>query len=121
MTANGFMQLALDVVALVAVTKPLGVYMPRVFAGERTFLTPALAPLERLLYRLARVDPDEEQTWTVYTGAMLLFSLVSMLLLYGIERLQQVLPWNPQHFPAVHAAPAFHTSASFTTNTHCEN
>ena len=122
MTANGFLQLALFVAALLAVTKPLGVYMARVFAGERTFLSPALAPLERLLYRLARVDPEQEQTWTVYTGSMLLFSLVSMLLLYGLERLQGVLPlWNPQRFPAVPAGLAFNTAASFTTNTNWQN
>jgi K+-transporting ATPase ATPase A chain len=122
MTVNGFLQLALFVAALLAVTKPLGVYMARVFAGERTFLSPVLAPLERLLYRLARVDPEQEQAWTVYTGSMLLFSLVSMLLLYALERLQGVLPlWNPQRFPAVPAGLAFNTAASFTTNTNWQN
>jgi K+-transporting ATPase ATPase A chain len=122
MTVNGFLQLALFVAALLAVTKPLGVYMARVFAGERTFLSPVLAPLERLLYRLARVDPEQEQAWTVYTGSLLLFSLVSMLLLYALERLQGVLPlWNPQRFPAVPAGLAFNTAASFTTNTNWQN
>jgi K+-transporting ATPase ATPase A chain len=121
MTLNGLLQLALYLVLLVAVTKPLGVYMTRVFAGERTFLTPVLSPLERLLYRLARVDPAEEQAWTVYTGSMLLFSLVSMLLLYAIERLQGVLPFNPQHFPGVPAELAWNTAASFTTNTNWQN
>jgi K+-transporting ATPase ATPase A chain len=122
MTVNGFLQLALFVAALLAITKPLGVYMARVFAGERTFLSPALAPLERLLYRLARVDPEQEQTWTVYTGSMLLFSLMSMLLLYALERLQGVLPlWNPQRFPAVPAGLAWNTAASFTTNTNWQN
>jgi K+-transporting ATPase ATPase A chain len=122
MTVNGFLELALYVLALLAVTKPLGIYLARVFAGERTLLTPVLAPLERLLYRLARVDPGEEQSWTGYTGAMLLFSLVSMLLLYALERLQGMLPlWNPQHFPAVPAALAWNTAASFTTNTNWQN
>jgi K+-transporting ATPase ATPase A chain len=121
MTLNGLLQLALYLVLLVAVTKPLGLYMTRVFAGERTFLTPVLSPLERLLYRLARVDPAEEQAWTVYTGSMLLFSLVSMLLLYAIERLQGVLPFNPQHFPGVPAELAWNTAASFTTNTNWQN
>jgi K+-transporting ATPase ATPase A chain len=122
MTVNGWLQLALYLALLLAVTKPLGVHMARVFAGERTFLTPVLSPLERLLYRLARVDPAEEQTWTVYTGAMLLFSLVSMLLLYALERLQGALPlWNPQRFPGVPPALAWNTAASFTTNTNWQN
>src|SRR5262249_12909962 len=101
MTGNGWLQIALYVVALLAVTKPLGVYMARVFAGEKTFLDRPLRPLERLTYRLCRIDPAVEQPWTTYTAAMLVFSLVGMLVLYGIERLQGLLPLNPQKFPAV--------------------
>src|SRR4051812_47425984 len=77
MTGNGWLQLALYLLALLAVTKPLGIYMARVFSGERTFLDRPLRPIERAIYRLCRVDPEEEQTWKTYTIAMLLFSLVS--------------------------------------------
>ncbi len=121
MTANGWLQIGLFFVVLLAVTKPLGVFMTRVFAGEKTFLDPVLRPLERLLYRLCGVDEKAEMDWKEYTVAMLLFSGVSMALLYGIERVQQWLPWNPQHFPAVPAALAFNTAASFTTNTNWQN
>ncbi|MDP9121328.1 MAG: potassium-transporting ATPase subunit KdpA [Acidobacteriota bacterium] len=117
MTSNGLIQLAIYVVALLAVTKPLGVYMARVFAGERTFLSTVLVPVERLLYRLCRVDPDEEQPWTAYTAAMLTFSAAGMLLLYAFLRLQGVLPWNPQGFPGVAPDLAWNVAASFTTNT----
>jgi potassium-transporting ATPase potassium-binding subunit len=121
MTTNGWLQIGLFFVVLLAVTKPLGVYMARVFAGEKTFLDPVLRPLERLLYRLCGVDEKTDMDWKEYTVAMLLFSAVSMLLLYAIERVQQWLPWNPQHFPAVPAALAFNTAASFTTNTNWQN
>src|SRR5271154_7312237 len=99
MTANGWLQIGLFFAALLAVTKPLGVFMTRVFSGEKTFLDPVLRPLERLLYRVTGVDEKQEMDWKEYTIAMLLFSCVSMLLLYAIERVQQLLPWNPQHFP----------------------
>jgi K+-transporting ATPase ATPase A chain len=121
MTANGWLQIGLFFVVLLAVTKPLGVYLARVFAGEKTFLDPLLRPLERLLYRICGVDQETEMDWKEYTVAMLLFSAVSMVLLYAIERVQQWLPWNPQHFPAVPAALAFNTAASFTTNTNWQN
>ena len=121
MTANGWLQIGLFFVVLLAVTKPLGVFMTRVFAGEKTFLDPVLRPLERLLYRVCGVDEKSEMDWKEYTVAMLLFSGVSMALLYGIERVQQWLPWNPQHFPAVPAALALNTAASFTTNTNWQN
>jgi potassium-transporting ATPase potassium-binding subunit len=121
MTGNGWLQIGLFFVALLVVTKPLGVYLARVFAGDRTFLDPVLRPLERLLYRICGVDEKTEMDWKEYTVAMLLFSAVSMVLLYAIERLQHWLPWNPQHFPAVPAALAFNTAASFTTNTNWQN
>ena len=121
MTANGWVQIGLLFVVLLAVTKPLGVYLARVFAGEKTFLDPVLRPLERLLYRICGVDENTEMDWKEYTVSMLLFSAVSMVLLYAIERVQQWLPWNPQHFPAVPAALAFNTAASFTTNTNWQN
>ncbi|HEV7672486.1 MAG TPA: potassium-transporting ATPase subunit KdpA [Thermoanaerobaculia bacterium] len=117
MTANGWLQLALFVLALLAVTKPLGVYMARLFAGERVWTSPLLGPLERAIYRICRVDPKQEQHWTAYTAAMLIFSVVAMLVLYAFERFQGFLPWNPQGFPGVPPALAWNTAASFTTNT----
>ncbi len=117
MTHNALFQVAIFLVALLAVTKPLGVYMARLFAGETTFLAPVLRPVERLIYRLCRIDPEEEQTWKTYTVAMLLFSLVSMLVLYLLERCQGLLPFNPQKFPGLAPDLAWNTAASFTTNT----
>ncbi len=101
MTANGWIQIALFLALILAITKPMGVFMARVFNRERTFLDPVLRPVERLLYRLTGVDENHEMRWTEYAVAMLLFSGVSMLLLYLIERVQQFLPWNPQKFGAV--------------------
>jgi K+-transporting ATPase ATPase A chain len=121
MTANGFLQLGIYLLALLAVTRPLGVYMARVFAGERTFAAAVLGPLERLIYRLCRIDPKEEQHWTAYTASMLVFSAAGMLLLYGFERLQAHLPWNPQRFAGVAPDLAWNTAASFTTNTNWQN
>jgi potassium-transporting ATPase potassium-binding subunit len=121
MTTNGLLQLAIYCLALLAVTRPLGVFMARIFAGERTFLHPALRPLERLIYRCCRIDENEEQHWTEYGAAMLLFSAASMLLLYAMERLQPYLPANPQRFPGVEPALAWNTAASFTTNTNWQN
>ncbi|HXQ26388.1 MAG TPA: potassium-transporting ATPase subunit KdpA [Candidatus Acidoferrales bacterium] len=123
MTANGWLQIGLFFVVLLAVTKPLGVFMARVFAGERTFLDPVLRPIERLVYRTTGIDEKSEMDWKEYTIAMLLFSFVSMLLLYLIERVQGLkwMPWNPQHFAGVEAHLAFNTAASFTTNTNWQN
>jgi K+-transporting ATPase ATPase A chain len=121
MTANGWLQIGLFFVVLLAVTKPLGVFMARVFAGEKTFLDPVLRPIEKLLYRVTGIDEKSEMDWKEYTIAMLLFSCVSMLVLYLIMRVQQWLPWNPQHFAAVPPALAFNTAASFTTNTNWQN
>jgi len=121
MTANGWFQIALFLALVLAVTKPLGVFMARVFNGERTFLDPVLRPVERLLYRLTGVDEGREMRWTEYAFAMLLFSVVSMVLLYVIERVQGLLPFNPQKLAAVAPALAFNTAASFTTNTNWQN
>src|SRR5574340_1204515 len=122
MTANGWLQIAVFFLLVLAVTKPLGVFMARVFNRERTFLDPVLRPLERLIYRVTGVDEDREMGWKEYAFAMLLFSCVSMLLLYLMERVQGHLPFNPQKFGAVSpAALAFNTAASFTTNTNWQN
>ena len=117
MTANGWFQIAFFLVAVLAITKPLGVFMVRVFNREKTFLDFALRPIERLIYRLTGVRENHEMRWTEYTGAMLLFSGVSMVLLYLIERTQKWLPFNPQKVPNVEPGLAFGTAASFTTNT----
>lgn len=124
MTANGWFQILLFFALVLAVTKPLGIFIARVFNRERTFLDPVLRPIERLIYRLTCVDENHEMRWTEYAIAMLLFSAVSMLVLYGIERLQGLhfMPFNPQKLSGVtpHAL-AFNTAASFTTNTNWQN
>jgi K+-transporting ATPase ATPase A chain len=118
MTANGWLQILIFFALVLAVTKPLGVYMARVFSGERTFFDPVARPVERLLYRVTGVDEKHEMRWTEYAFAMLLFSGVSMLLLYLMQRVQGYLPFNPQKFGAVTPVHvAFNTAASFTTNT----
>jgi K+-transporting ATPase ATPase A chain len=113
------LQVLLYVVILLLITKPLGVYLTKVFAGERTWLTPVLVPVERLIYRVSGVDEEHEQNWVGYVVAMLLFSLVGMLIVYILERTQQ---WhgsffNPQGFGNVEPQLAFNTAASFTSNT----
>jgi K+-transporting ATPase ATPase A chain len=117
MTTNGILQFLLFFVVLLLTTKPLGIFITKVFRNERTVLTPVLGPLERLIYRLCRINPEQEMRWTVYTGAMLMFSLVSMLVVYFIMRFQQFLPFNPAGMAAVPADLAFNTAASFSTNT----
>jgi potassium-transporting ATPase potassium-binding subunit len=123
MTANGWFQILLFFAVLLAVTKPLGVFMTRVFSKEKTFLDPALRPIERLIYRCCGIDESREMEWKEYAIAMLLFSVVSMLILYLIERVQglKFMPWNPQHFAGVGPDLAFNTAASFTTNTNWQN
>jgi len=121
MTTNGWLQILLYLAIIFAVTKPLGVFMARVFSRERTFLDPIAGPLERLLYRLTGVNESHEMRWTEYAVAMLMFSGVSMLVLYLIERVQQFLPFNPQKLAAVGTDLAFNTAASFTTNTNWQN
>jgi len=121
MTTNGWMQIVVFLAVLLAITKPLGAYMAKVFRHERTFLDPVVRPIERLLYRVTGVDEEHEMRWTEYAFSMLLFSGAAMLLLYLIERVQQFLPLNPQKFGAVAQALAFNTAASFTTNTNWQN
>ena len=117
MTSNGWLQIGLFLLAILAVTPLLGRYMTRVFNRERTWLDPVLRPLERIIYRSTGVDETREMRWTEYAVAVLLFSVVSMLVLYVMQRAQQWLPWNPQHFAAVPPALAFNTAAAFTSNT----
>src|SRR5438552_7983059 len=107
MTANGWLQISVYLLAILAVTPPLGRFMTRVFNRERTWLDPILRPIERLVYRLTGVDETREMRWTEYAVAMLLFSVVSMLTLYLMQRLQPWLPLNPQGFAAVPPGLAF--------------
>ena len=125
MTANGWLQILLFLVLILLVTKPMGVFMTHVFNREHTFLDPVLRPIERLIYKLTRVNAEREMRWTEYAVAMLLFSVVSMLVLYLIQRLQGVLPFNPQGLPGVDSAAftgsSFNTASSFTSNTNWQS
>jgi len=116
-SAFGLVQVGLYLLVLVALVRPLGRYMARVYEGERTWLSPLLSPLERLVYRVAGVDPRSEQDWKQYALAALLFNLVGLLVLYLLQRLQGVLPLNPQGFGAVAPDSAFNTAVSFASNT----
>jgi potassium-transporting ATPase potassium-binding subunit len=117
MTANGWLQFVLYFGVLVVLMRPLGLYIARVVEGQKTFLDPVLRPIERSFYKICGIHADNEMDWKQYGAAMLIFSLVSMLLTYLVERLQYFLPSNPQHLAGVAPALAFNTAASFTTNT----
>ena len=117
MTGQGLLQLALYVVVLVALVKPLGAYMAAVFRGERTFLSPLLGPVERLIYRISGVDPAHESDWTRYAFDALLVNLLGFIAVYALQRLQGVLPLNPQGLGAISPDSSFNTAVSFATNT----
>jgi potassium-transporting ATPase potassium-binding subunit len=117
MSFTGWLQVIVFFGAIIAVTKPLGVYMFRVFEGDAQPLPRTFGRFERLLYRLSGVDPKQEQTWKEYTFALLVFSALGVVVTYLFQRLQGVLPFNPQHFGAVEQGSAFNTAASFSTNT----
>lgn len=117
MTPNGILQITVYLAALLLLAKPLGAFMARVFQGEKTFLDPVLAPLERFVYWAARVDPSKEMDWKENAIAMLLFNGVGMLFVYLLQRIQQFLPWNPQGMGPVTPDSSFNTAISFATNT----
>jgi K+-transporting ATPase ATPase A chain len=117
MTTNGLLQIALYFVVLLALAKPLGAYMARVYEGKPFGLDRVLGPVERLIYRLCGVRPDEEMDWKVYAFAMLVFSVAGFVFLYALQRLQGLLPWNPAALGAVTPDSSFNTSTSFVTNT----
>jgi K+-transporting ATPase ATPase A chain len=121
MTFNGWFQIALFCVVIVALAKPFGGYMTRVFAGERTLLSPVLGPVERGFYRLSGVDERTDQNWVAYAVSMLLFSLVGFASLYALMRFQATLPFNPAGQSAVEEGLAFNTAMSFTTNTNWQS
>ena len=121
MTANGWFQICFFFALILVCAKPLGLYMARVFERERTFADRIFRPIERLIYRLTGIDETHEMAWTEYAIVMLLFSVVTMLATYAIERLQGLLPLNPQHLAAVAPDLALNTAASFTTNTNWQS
>ncbi len=121
MTITGWVQIALFSVIVILITRPLGGYMTRVFAGERTFLSPILRPIELAVYWCCGVDEKEEQHWLAYAVAMLLFSVVGFVTLYALQRLQWYLPFNPQEQTGVEPSSAFNTSVSFVTNTNWQS
>ena len=121
MTVNGWLQILLFSGIVLALVKPLGAYMTRVFAGERTFLSPILVPVERGLYALAGISKRDEQRWTSYAAAMLAFNLAGLLPLYLLQRMQGVLPLNPAGMAAVGPELSFNTAISFVTNTNWQN
>jgi len=122
-TLNSVLQVLIILVLILLLTKPVGLYLYKVFNAERTWLSPVLVPVERFFYRLSGINPEEEQKWTGYLISVLIFSVVGMLLLYAFERTQQ---WqgsffNPQNLPNVEPQLAFNTAASFTTNTNWQS
>jgi K+-transporting ATPase ATPase A chain len=121
MTFNGIFQIAIFCIVIIALTRPLGGYITRVFKGEKTFLSPIFRPIEGLLYKVAGVDPEAEQDWLVYGAAMLLFSLAGALTLYALMRFQDVLPLNPQGLPALTPDLSLNTAISFVTNTNWQS
>jgi potassium-transporting ATPase potassium-binding subunit len=121
MTTNGWMQIALFFFVVLALAKPMGSYMTLVFERRRTWLDPVAGPIERLLYRATGIKPEEEMRWTEYLVSMLIFSAVTLVLTYVVERMQLHLPFNPQHFVGVEPGLAWNTAVSFTTNTNWQS
>lgn len=123
MTANGWLQIGVYFLIILAIAKPMGIFMARLFEGRRTFLHPVLRPFERLIYKLLGINEATEQRWTQYTAALLAFSIFSFLFVYLLQRLQGILPLNPQHFGAAQTTPdlSFNTAVSFVTNTNWQS
>ena len=121
MSLNGWLQIVLFMACVLLLAKPLGSYMTRVFERRKTLMDRVMAPCERLLYRVARIDPRYEMRWTEYAGSMLVFSAATLLLTYAVERLQHLLPFNPQHLQGVEPILALNTAISFTTNTNWQS
>jgi K+-transporting ATPase ATPase A chain len=121
MSANGWLQFAIFSAILLASVRPVGIYLARVLEGERTWLDPVLRPIERLIYKLCGINSGKEMNWREYAYSVLGFSAVTLLATYALERLQVMLPWNPQHLAAVGPDLAWNTAASFTTNTNWQS
>lgn len=121
MTGDGFAQLILYLVLLVGLSVPIGHFIAKVFQEEKTFLTPFLAPIERLIYRITGIDPSRDMTWRQYTLAMIVFNVVGLFFVYIVQRLQHMLPFNPQSLAAPSADSAFNTTVSFVSNTNWQS
>jgi K+-transporting ATPase ATPase A chain len=121
MTLFNLLQIVLYLAILLLLVKPLGKHMSRVYSGGNTFLDPILRPIEKLIYRIAGVDPNLEMNWTAYAVAMLTFNLLGVITLYGLQRLQGSLPLNPNGFSSVEPDLAFNTAISFGSNTNWQN
>lgn len=121
MTLNGWLQIIVFFAFILLITKPMGIFLAHVFDRERTFLDPVLRPVERLIYKLTRVDEKTEMGWKEYAFAMLLFNVVTLVLLYAIQRLQNYLPLNPQHLAGIEPSSSFNTAVSFTSNTNWQS
>ena len=121
MSLIGWLQIGLLFLIVLLLIKPLGLFMAKVFSGERTFLSPVLGPVERGFYSLAGVDPKKEQGWLAYAFSVIAFSVMGLVSLYAILRLQAYLPYNPQGFPGVAPDLAFNTAVSFVTNTNWQS
>src|SRR6266540_3485312 len=121
MTFNGWLQIGLYALVVLAITKPMGSYMEAVFEGRRTWAHRVVQPVERAIYRICGIDESAEQSWTGYAGALLWFSAATLLLTYLLQRVQHLLPLNPQRLGAVSPDLAFNTAVSFTTNTNWQN
>jgi potassium-transporting ATPase potassium-binding subunit len=121
MSLNGWMQIAIFIALILVLAKPMGSYLTAVFERRKTLLDPVLRPIERMLYRMTGVEPDTEMTWVQYTAAMLIFSGATLVLTYVVQRLQHMLPLNPQGLPAVAPDLAWNTAISFTTNTNWQS
>jgi K+-transporting ATPase ATPase A chain len=121
MSLNGWLQISLFIALILLLAKPMGNYMTQVFERRKTFMDPLMLPVERLLYKLTGVDASAEMRWTEYALAMLLFSAATLVLTYTVQRLQAVLPWNPQHLAAVSPDVAWNAAISFTTNTNWQS
>ena len=117
MTVIGWLQIALFALIIGLLSRPLGAYLARVYAGERTMLRPLLGPIEAALYRVAGIEPKSEQSWLGYTDSFLIFHAVGIVALYALLRLQSFLPLNPQHLSEVSPDLALNTAVSFVTNT----
>jgi potassium-transporting ATPase potassium-binding subunit len=117
MNTSGVTQIVIFAIVITACVKPLGNYMAKVYLGERTFLSPVLGPLERLIYRLCGIDANAESSWKGYAASLLLFNFIGFVVVYLLQRWQGVLPLNPQGFAGVGAESAFNTAVSFASNT----
>src|SRR6202142_43222 len=117
MNIYSWIQLVFYMIVLLALAKPLGSFMAKVYQGEKTFLDPVFGPVERLIYRFAGVHADEEMNWKVYAIALMVFNVLGLLVVYALQRLQGFLPINPQGFGAVSPDSSWNTAVSFATNT----